>query len=173
MTLFVAGCLHLVIGNFLRGSYNEVGHNHGWPVYKKTEPADGVEVFCYYWNGHDEPTFRGWWFGPAVGSAATWAFNSQPSNVPPRVGWKVPYNEAVDDTLVISGEGVGKCSSQACRENAADYCANAMCGTQCAQVGNYCSRHQCPWQQAQNQLSRAERAPRRRGGKGKQGAGPY
>jgi hypothetical protein len=170
--MLVVGCADIAIGSIVRGSYTVVGQHHGKPLYKKTKFTDnGEDVMCYFWDGHDEPTHRGWWFTPRIGSVEVWAFNPQPSNFPFRIGWQLGPLQGVDDTMVLSGQGIGRCNSQGCQENAADYCVNAMCKTHCAQVGNYCVRHQCAWQVAQNQTRRADRATRRRGGR--QAHGPY
>ena len=120
-TLRVSGCVDATIGAGVRGDYNPVGQHHGKPVYKKTEQVDSLDVICYFWDGHDEPTYRGWWFAPGIGNDfRIWAFNPQLSNLPPRIGWKVASCE-VDDTMVLSGEGVGQCNYQGCNSALASY----------------------------------------------------
>ena len=168
LVLTVLGGVHA----FLRGAYHEDGHHHGKPVYRKHEddPASGMNVFCYFWDGHDNIDYRGWWFGPWPGDQRTWAFHSAPKQRPPRVGWKVPYNGDIDWSLTLSGARIGMCTHTArngnpCPEKNADDCEVDMCNTHCAWSGRKCARHNSEWQMNQNQQCRSQRANRRRGGK--------
>ena len=44
----------------------------------------------------------GWWFGAAVGGDMVWSFNPGEAPVPPRGGWKVPFEGDVDPNLVVA-----------------------------------------------------------------------
>ena len=168
--LVVHGGTDAIIALALRGAYYQHGENHGKPVFKKTQaPGEDCDVMCYFWDGHDNPSHAGWWFGPTVGDDRTWAYNSAAwKSLPPRVGWSVPWNTPVDPTFHLSGAGVGVCPT--CGEIASDGCWQQMCKTHCRQTLMRCDRHDAPQQLAQDRLSRRERAPRKRGGKLKKAA---
>ena len=169
----VTGSNHPVVGPIIRGEYQNVGTHHGKPVFKKTEQVDGVDVCFYFWDGADYPQYCGWWVGPSVGHPSSWAFKDAAwKQMPPRIGWRIPYNASIDESVKLSGAGIGQCcyvssTGERCPENAADDCKQEMCGTHCDWTGKHCRRHEGQWQQAQDALTRAERAPRRRGGKRK------
>jgi hypothetical protein len=168
-TMRVWGCTHQVVGPVVQGSYHQVGHHHGKPRYTKTERVGCLDVHCYWWDG-DGDAGCGWWFSPEIGGNLVWAFNPIPCVVPPRIGWMVSPNNgtgdfAMDSSMVLAGMGIGWCNFPGCQQKAADYCANSMCGDHCDQGNNFCERHRGEWQCEQNALKRAERAPRRRGGK--------
>ena len=155
---------------FLRGAYHEDGSHHGKPVYRKEEPAFTLSVFYYFWDGHDNIAYRGWWFGPFPGEQQTWAFHSAPKQRPPRIGWRVPYNGDIDWSMTLTGAWIGMCTyiawdGQRCPEKAADDCEVEMCKEHCALGGRECARHISAWQMHQNEQSRSQRANRRRGGK--------
>jgi hypothetical protein len=147
------------------GYYYEVAEeHHGHPVYKKTEQVNGRDMFCYFWDGHDNPQYLGWWFGEGVGGDITWAFHPRGKEKPPCMGWHAPFGGAINWTVKLSGCGVGICLQ--CPEKAPYDCDNDMCQQCCKNSGVYCVRHQSEWQLNQNNLRRKDRAKRRRGGQG-------
>jgi len=54
-----------VVVRTLVGEYTESGSNHGRKVFKKVADgrAEAVDVYMYYWDSRDGPSFEGWWFG--------------------------------------------------------------------------------------------------------------
>ena len=101
--LEITGCGNASVSTFVRGHYTMSGQNHGRPFFKKDQSLGGADVMLYYWDERDGLSYCGWWIGPKLGSDRVWAFC--PGNwamTPPRGGWKVPYNGAVDDTLVLN-----------------------------------------------------------------------
>ncbi|CAK0812976.1 unnamed protein product, partial [Prorocentrum cordatum] len=70
--------------------------NHGRPVLKK----DGKS------KDRDGADRAGWWFGPAVGGGQVWAFHAgDGSTAPPRSGWRVPHDGAVDAAFSLRPGG--------------------------------------------------------------------
>ena len=167
--IVVTGCQDATLGRILRGTYREVGRHHGKAVYQKvTELINGFDVFCYFWNGADCVTYRGWWFGETVGGDLTVAYHSSPKSKPPRIGWQMSTYAAIDWTMTMSGDGIGMCTFIApdgtpCSEKAPDDCDYEKCNRHCSWW--QCGRHGSAEQLAENQKTRGERANRRRGGK--------
>jgi len=85
----------------LVGDYQLTGSNHGRPAYKKmTTEAD---VFMYYWDNRDGPTFEGWWFGNHVGGPPYLSHNASTAWRPPaNKKWKIPWDSAVFATLQVA-----------------------------------------------------------------------
>merc|ERR1740129_132905 len=78
--------------------------NHGRRYYKKLERIPGheeVDVYLYFWDERDGPSFNGWWFGSEVGGAQVWARNEQLPTSPPKSGWRIPWDGAVKQELVV------------------------------------------------------------------------
>eukprot|EP00930_Biecheleria_cincta_P047417 TRINITY_DN32870_c0_g1_i1.p1 TRINITY_DN32870_c0_g1~~TRINITY_DN32870_c0_g1_i1.p1 ORF type:complete len:2068 (-),score=548.13 TRINITY_DN32870_c0_g1_i1:205-6408(-) len=79
----------------LTGDYVAKGENHGKPFYQKLQRIDGhedVSVFLYWWDNRDGEEFSGWWFGDQVGGSNVWARNESNAEVPPMIGWRVPWD---------------------------------------------------------------------------------
>lgn len=101
--LIVSGCNHGTVKEIVRGGFNRSGSNHGRPVYNKCEKVDGQDVQIYFWDSRDGESTCGWWFGSKVGGDVVWAFNPQrDAQTPPMTGWKVPYEGAIDPSMIIS-----------------------------------------------------------------------
>lgn len=81
----------------LIGDYTEAGMNHGRKYFKKIQKIKGhedISVFLYYWDARDGADFGGWWFGDQLGGSQVWARSNSHSAMPPRIGWKVPWDAA-------------------------------------------------------------------------------
>jgi len=81
----------------LLGDYTEAGMNHGRKYFKKAQKIKGhedVSVFLYYWDARDGVEFGGWWFGDQLGGSQVWARCNSHGAVPPRIGWKCPWDAA-------------------------------------------------------------------------------
>lgn len=79
----------------LVGDYADKGVNHGKRYYQKLQKIPGhedIKVFLYFWDNRDGADFSGWWFGDQVGGTQVWARNPSPGPLPPRTGWKVPWD---------------------------------------------------------------------------------
>jgi len=88
----------------LIGEYTECGTNHNKKVFKRTKVPAGVEeqqVFMYYWDGRDGADFSGWWFGDQVGGTQVWSRCETNSVLPPKAGWRIPWDGDVQTDLVI------------------------------------------------------------------------
>merc|ERR1712187_633405 len=64
--------------------------------------VNGLDVMVYFWDERDGPNFCGWWFGPKIGGDQVWAYHPDKTQTPPRNGWKVPYDGAVDATMILT-----------------------------------------------------------------------
>jgi len=103
----VSGCTHVSVGPIVRGNYSVDGSNHNKPAYRKEQKVSGLDVMLYYWDERDGVEFSGWWFGPKIGGDQVWAYQpTRATQTPPRTGWKVPYDGAVDQTLVLAPRGL-------------------------------------------------------------------
>jgi len=89
----------------LAGEYWQIGSNHSRPAYQKNVTSDGeqiqCEVFLYFWDSRDGPSFQGWWFGKSIGGDEVWALCNNTSLTPPASGWHVPYNEEERPSFVV------------------------------------------------------------------------
>eukprot|EP00930_Biecheleria_cincta_P082776 TRINITY_DN72430_c0_g1_i1.p1 TRINITY_DN72430_c0_g1~~TRINITY_DN72430_c0_g1_i1.p1 ORF type:complete len:1990 (-),score=675.87 TRINITY_DN72430_c0_g1_i1:92-6022(-) len=81
--------------NTLIGDFVEKGSNHGKKFYQKVQSIKGhedIKVFLYFWDDRDGEDFGGWWFGDSVGGTEVWARCASKDALPPRAGWKVPWD---------------------------------------------------------------------------------
>lgn len=102
----VSGCQNVTIANIIKGSYTASGSNHNKPIYQKEGSFGTVAVLIYYWDERDGPNFHGWWFGPKVGGDQVWAYSAnKASQLPPTIGWKVPWDGAVDPSVQLTHGG--------------------------------------------------------------------
>jgi len=88
----------------LIGEYVEKGVNHGRKVYQRVNDKammDYVDVLLYYWDDREGENFEGWWFGNKLGGTQVWAHCKESAMTPPSTGWKIPWNGAVRQTLVV------------------------------------------------------------------------
>ena len=87
---------------FLLGEYHQEGSNHGRRFYRRIlkNPGD-VNVDLYYWDESDGQNFSGWWFGHRVGDEHMWARNQQSTQMPPRIGWRIPWDGQVKRELRV------------------------------------------------------------------------
>lgn len=88
----------------LSGEFTVKGENHGRPFYQKMPVRAGTpppEVFVYYWDGRDGPSFEGWWFGKAVGGNEVWSHCPEKAMLPPLKGWKIPFQGPARNTFVM------------------------------------------------------------------------
>ena len=103
--LDVAGCTHPDVRDLINGIYEQKEvdpewENHGKPTFVKYRSKDAV---IYYWDERDGRQFSGWWIGPTFGGHVVWSYNpNQFTQFPPSVGWKVPSDGNLDETLVIN-----------------------------------------------------------------------
>jgi len=101
-TLEVNGCTHELLESFINGNYESAGVNHGKPVYQCYDNPRGYASVIYYWDDRDGPMWNGWWIGDVVAGYEAWAFNSDnASKLPPSVGWLVPAQGPIDETMVV------------------------------------------------------------------------
>ena len=173
-----------VVGNTRAdGTYQEHSHNHGKRVYKRHGSAEG---YIYFWDARDGLHLQGWWLGPEVGVDNVWFHHPADSDDPPLSGYHV--NQVVCDAMHVSYHlltnipGSTLCSfvnpdETLCLNPWAagnSPCIRNMCRMHCKMFGEDCERHNGAWQKAQDSKSRAERAPRRRGGQATRGSrGPH
>lgn len=88
----------------LSGEFTVKGENHGRPFYQKMPVRAGTpppEVFVYYWDGRDGPSFEGWWFGKAVGGNEVWSHCPEKAMLPPLKGWKIPFQGPARNTFIM------------------------------------------------------------------------
>lgn len=93
-----------VVVRTLVGEYVEKGVNHGRKVYQKVHDKavpDYVDVLLYYWDSRDGPSFEGWWFGNKLGGTQVWSHCKDSGLLPPGSGWKIPWDGAVRQTLMV------------------------------------------------------------------------
>lgn len=97
-----------VVVRTLIGEFTECGANHGRKVFKKLpdKGAEAVDVFLYYWDARDGPTFEGWWFGNKLGGTQVWSHNASAAMTPPQSGWKIPWDGAPRPTLVVENKAL-------------------------------------------------------------------
>lgn len=100
--IVVSGCRHETVGSIIRGEYVKFSSNHGRPAYRKIDKSAGQEVQIYYWDARDGPNMNGWWFGASVGGDMVWSFSPGDAPIPPRTGWKVPFEGQVDPSLNVN-----------------------------------------------------------------------
>jgi hypothetical protein len=95
----------------LVGEYKEEGTNHGRRFYKKTGKIKGheeIDVYLYFWDERDGPSFSGWWFGNKVGGAQVWSRNQQKGQLPPTSGWTIPWDGEVKKELQVMNAAAKK-----------------------------------------------------------------
>jgi len=88
----------------LVGEYTEVGTNHEKKFFKRTKVPEGVQeqaVFLYFWDKRDGADFAGWWFGDQVGGSQVWSRCETDSPLPPKSGWRIPWDGPVQADLVV------------------------------------------------------------------------
>eukprot|EP00435_Cladocopium_sp_Y103_P075739 s332_g63.t4 len=66
--------------------------------------AEAVDVYMYYWDSRDGPSFEGWWFGNKLGGTQVWSHNASASLTPPPSGWKIPWDGSVRNTLSVANK---------------------------------------------------------------------
>lgn len=95
-----------VVVRTLVGDYMETGTNHGRKVFKKVGDGrpEAIDVFMYYWDNRDGPSFEGWWFGNKLGGTQVWSHNNSQSLTPPQTGWKIPWDGKVRPTLSVTNK---------------------------------------------------------------------
>merc|ERR1712176_752944 len=98
----VTGCTNPTVGAIAQGNCDVVAENHGRRAYKRDTQVNGLDVMVYFWDERDGPNFCGWWFGPKIGGDQVWAYHPDKTQTPPRSGWKVPYDGAVDPTMILT-----------------------------------------------------------------------
>jgi len=79
----------------LLGDYAEKGTNHGQKYYQKVQKIPGhedINVYLYYWDMRDGTDYCGWWFGDEIGGSQVWARCNSHDRIPPRAGWKIPWD---------------------------------------------------------------------------------
>ena len=159
--------------DLFQGLYHLAGTHQGKPIYKKdcSESPSG-SVTLYNWTDMQDQAFNGWWLGPSVGGREVWAFCPGEDAEPPEGGWRRTPDGVIDETMVVS-KGSHLCEykderGKACLNRKPVFsplCINAMCRIHCLQHDLLCPRHNTEWQMEQDAKNRAQRAPRRRGGK--------
>jgi len=87
----------------LVGEFHEKGVNHGRKFFqKKCKPTDTEgSVFLYFWDNRDGVDFSGWWFGDQVGGTQVWSRCEQATAMPPKTGWRIPWDAQVNKDLVV------------------------------------------------------------------------
>jgi len=93
-----------VVIRTLVGEFTAQGHNHGRPVYQKRQDLSvpgAIDVWLYYWDARDGPTFEGWWFGNKLGGTQVWSICRSSSMQAPRSGWQIPWDGPVRTTLEL------------------------------------------------------------------------
>jgi len=93
-----------VVVKTLIGEYVENSSNHGRKVFKKVldKNPESVNVYLYYWDGRDGPSFQGWWFGNQLGGTQVWSHNASEAMAPPLGGWKIPWDGAERKSVTVS-----------------------------------------------------------------------
>merc|ERR1712232_1281305 len=88
----------------LVGDYTEMGTNHGKKYFKRDNMEDSIDdgtVSLYYWDNRTGADFAGWWFGDKVGGAQVWSRCEKSEPLPPKTGWRIPWDGPVQAGLVI------------------------------------------------------------------------
>merc|ERR1711981_1021400 len=70
--------------------------------------GDGVEdvaVYLYYLDNRDGADFSGWWFGDKVGGSQVWSRVEKSDQLPPKSGWRIPWDGDVQNDLVVDSSG--------------------------------------------------------------------
>jgi len=80
------------------------------------EPS--LPVFLYFWDTRDGPDFNGWWFGDRLGGTRVWARceNGGTARLPPREGWRLPWNGPINDDLGIEPKVVALSAALGAKE---------------------------------------------------------
>lgn len=122
-------------------------------MYKKVQEKPGpdfVEVFMYYWDSRDGPSFEGWWFGNKLGGTQVWSHNASQAMVPPGEGWKIPWDGAVRTTLVVISkelqakqEAEGKLQEATAEVTSAQTAAKNALEEASASAGDFSSTEGC------------------------------
>ena len=102
--LAVFGCQDPEAENVIQGIYVDQGptsSNHGKPVFKKEATPSSANALIYFWDERDGPSSNGWWIGPSVGGDQVWAYNCNPSPLPPIDGWRVVGHGQVNTALKV------------------------------------------------------------------------
>ena len=100
----------------LVGDYSEGGTNHGRKYFQKVQKIpghEGIQVFLYYWDNRDGQDFSGWWFGDQLGGSQVWARASSHGPLPPRVGWKSPWDAPSPEPGILFCDGFKASSATA------------------------------------------------------------
>ena len=184
--LVATGGANAVVQQEIHGTYNVTGQQHGKPCYEK-DCAGTVSI--YFWDERDGPDNHGWWLVTGEMRGRVCATHAVIYAItPPSNGWKFKdlHLDESDFALLVQpvvtprpaslccymehgGEACGE--KKPCNE---DPCGRGMCKKHCRMFGTDCVRHNSAWQEAQNMKDRAERATRRRGGRGTRSwDGPY
>ena len=178
--LVVSGCAPHLCGVAVNGTFRANGTNHGKTAYHK----DGSEGAIYYWDGRDVCTWKGWWIGPNIGAKDVWGYHPDEDG-PPASGWHIcDPNTRIAVQPITTQPGSHLCCFQCGNtgmqclnikpQQGPDECVRDMCKMHCTSFAHDCKRHHCTWQKEQDEKSRKERAPRRRGGQRARGErGPY
>lgn len=100
----------------LVGDYTEAGTNHGKKYFKRVPPSGGegdATVFLYFWDDRDGPNFGGWWFGDQVGGSQVWSRCENDGPLPPRSGWRIPWDGPVQADLAVEPKQPARASAPA------------------------------------------------------------
>jgi len=100
----------------LVGDYVERGENHERRYYQKMQFIPGhedIKVFLYYWDDRDGAEFCGWWFGNELGGSQVWARSNSHGDLPPRTGWKIPWDAPRVEPGLLLCEPVGSGAANA------------------------------------------------------------
>jgi len=100
----------------LVGDYSEVGTYRGRRYFQKLQKIpghEGIKVFLYYWDNRDGQDLSGWWFGDQLGGLQVWARANSHGPMPPRVGWKIPWNAPSPEPGILFCDGFKASSATA------------------------------------------------------------
>lgn len=86
----------------LNGTYHKSSSIGPRAVYRKSEA--GCVAFIYYYKGADIK-MTGWWVGPEVDGDTVWAYNQSMSTIPPKDGWRHPWESKVPNRLISLSYG--------------------------------------------------------------------
>ena len=98
----------------LVGDYSECGANHGRKCFRLEQSIPGhedVQVFLYYWDDRDGQGLAGWWFGDRLGGQQVWARADSHGLMPPRVGWRIPWDSPSPEPGILFCDETRACSA--------------------------------------------------------------
>ena len=81
----------------ISGRYRKNGEFFHEKEICQLQGPDGPRGMFMYFFSHGGASHEGWWIGPEVGGLEVFAHNKKKHNVPPVIGWHVPFDAPAFD----------------------------------------------------------------------------